>query len=252
MTMFDAIVHGTSVSDAWKNAVMAVYEKPQHHGYHLVVAIDNPDVEDPNVRKLVDALAKREKIRYDAETVASTIFPIGLTAGGKNLKQMTERFLAMYPTLKKFPSNNRGTYFGRMVALPSANGDINQLQLIVDRLTASTREKKTPYQVDILGTDLKTYDAASDKRIPMGFPCLSFCAFQRDHEALHLTAHYRNHYMVERAYGNYLGLGRLLAFIAKEVGLKVGRLTVIAGHAEIDTRPPALAKALAAISKVKS
>jgi hypothetical protein len=49
-----------------------------------------------------------------------------------------------------------------------------------------------------------------------------------------MTAHYRNHYFVERAYGNYLGLGRLLVFIAHEAGLEPGRLLCVSGHAVLD------------------
>jgi hypothetical protein len=40
--------------------------------------------------------------------------------------------------------------------------------------------------------------------------------------------------MFERAYGNYLGLGRLLAYIAHQAELGCGTLTVVAGHARLD------------------
>lgn len=42
--------------------------------------------------------------------------------------------------------------------------------------------------------------------------------------------------MVERAYGNYLGLGRLMAYIASQAGLETGELTVTAGYARLDCR----------------
>ncbi|MGC0352741.1 thymidylate synthase [Streptomyces sp. SAI-124] len=51
---------------------------------------------------------------------------------------------------------------------------------------------------------------------------------------MHAAALYRSQYMFERAYGNYLGLGRLLAYIAAQAGLAVGTLTVMAGHAHLD------------------
>jgi hypothetical protein len=44
--------------------------------------------------------------------------------------------------------------------------------------------------------------------------------------------------MVKRAYGNYVGLGRLLAYVAEEAGLWTGQLTVVAGLAQIE--PPTL------------
>ena len=49
-----------------------------------------------------------------------------------------------------------------------------------------------------------------------------------------LTAQYRNHYYVEKLLGNLIGLGRLMAFVARETGLEVGPLTVVSTHAKID------------------
>jgi hypothetical protein len=45
---------------------------------------------------------------------------------------------------------------------------------------------------------------------------------------------YRNHFYIEKLLGNLIGLGRLMAFVARESGLQVGALTVISTHAEID------------------
>ena len=49
----------------------------------------------------------------------------------------------------------------------------------------------------------------------MGFPCLSFCSFQLDGDTLHMIAQYRYQYLIERGYGNYLGLGQLLGYVSK-------------------------------------
>jgi hypothetical protein len=46
---------------------------------------------------------------------------------------------------------------------------------------------------------------------------------------------YRNHFYIEKLLGNLIGLGRLMTFVAAETGTKVGALTVISTHAEIDT-----------------
>ncbi len=51
---------------------------------------------------------------------------------------------------------------------------------------------------------------------------------------LTLTAQYRNHFYIEKLLGNLIGLGRLMAFVARETQLQVGPLTVISTHAEID------------------
>jgi hypothetical protein len=52
---------------------------------------------------------------------------------------------------------------------------------------------------------------------------------------LMLTAMYRNHTYITRCLGNLIGLGQLQAFVAKEVGLKLGSLTCISTHADLDT-----------------
>jgi hypothetical protein len=72
---------------------------------------------------------------------------------------------------------------------------------------------------------------------PYGGQCLSFLSFHLVPGAprtLLLTAQYRNHYYVEKLLGNLVGLGRLMAFIAAETATKVGALTVVSTHAQID------------------
>ena len=69
----------------------------------------------------------------------------------------------------------------------------------------------------------------------MGFPCLSHCSFQLDANGrVNLLATYRSQYLVQRGYGNYLGLGRLLAYVAAQTELSVGQLTVVAGLAHLE------------------
>lgn len=72
---------------------------------------------------------------------------------------------------------------------------------------------------------------------PYGGQCLSFLSFKivpGAEKTLTMTAMYRNHFYVEKLLGNLIGLGRLMAFIARETNLKVGALTVVSTHAEID------------------
>ena len=50
-----------------------------------------------------------------------------------------------------------------------------------------------------------------------------------------LSAVYRNHYYTEKLLGNLIGLGRLMSFVAAEAGVRVGPLSVLSTHAEVDT-----------------
>jgi hypothetical protein len=45
---------------------------------------------------------------------------------------------------------------------------------------------------------------------------------------------HRNHIYIARGLGNFIGLGRLQAFVAEHAGATLGSLTCISTHAEID------------------
>jgi thymidylate synthase len=84
--------------------------------------------------------------------------------------------------------------------------------------------------------DLRIYDPTRDANRRMNRQCLSFLSFKLDSERrLSLTAVYRNHFYVARLLGNMIGLGRLLEFVTIESGAKIGSLTILSTHAEVDT-----------------
>jgi hypothetical protein len=62
-----------------------------------------------------------------------------------------------------------------------------------------------------------------------------------------MLAVYRRHSYVTRAYGNFLGLARLLNFVAQESGHETGNLLVVTGHATVDA--PGRAELLAAAER---
>jgi hypothetical protein len=50
---------------------------------------------------------------------------------------------------------------------------------------------------------------------------------------------YRNHTYITRCLGNLIGLGRLQHFVASQVGIETGPLTVVSTHAVLDTKSKA-------------
>ncbi|MEB5016537.1 hypothetical protein RXP78_29840, partial [Pseudomonas aeruginosa] len=64
-----------------------------------------------------------------------------------------------------------------------------------------------------------------------GFPCLQHVTFAPAKDGLNVNAFYATQYMVERAYGNYLGLCRLGQFVAHELKLPLKRFTCFTGLA---------------------
>jgi hypothetical protein len=234
MTIPDEI-RADTMSHAWVQALSAVGDLPGRHAFHLIVRMERPQVELPVIRRMADKLLA--DLRLDpVTTVANTLFPAALARLHPEPAALTERYRRLYPRLRRFPSNTAGTYFGRLVALPTEEGTVDQLTGIVDKLrrSATGRRWKATYEADFASTSMAVYRDAKDRRKTMGFPCLSFCSFQLDGDQIHLVAHYRSQYLVQRAYGNYLALGQLLNYVARAAGLRTGQLTVIAGHASIE------------------
>jgi hypothetical protein len=73
-----------------------------------------------------------------------------------------------------------------------------------------------------------------DGRRIMGGPCLNYVALQLDSpRVLNALAVYRNHDFIQRAYGNYLGLGYVMEFICDQTGYSMGKLNCLSSHTSI-------------------
>lgn len=226
------LVRGDTLTDAWVAAVQALLD---HDGdaFDLVVSIEDPCVEhaDPAVIQALDA-ALRGAGKQSVETVANTIFPEALAQTSRDRAELYRRYTDMLPRVRRHPKNAKGLYFERLIRYPlPANGTCNnQIETIIGDLTQQLKgrgPRRSCYEAQIF--------APGKDRLPMGFPCLSSLSFQLDGKQLRLTATYRNQYYVQRALGNFLGLAQLQGFVAREVGLEQGYLTVHAFHAKVDT-----------------
>lgn len=252
-------VEGATVSDAWCRATKALWDLPKRKAVHTVVRIADPvAVVDSAWLRLDELLSQRGE--HSITTVANTIFPAELARTSSDHDHLVARYRRLYPDLKRaLPANRRGTYFGRLVAYPPDARPVDQLGAVIARLSAervlagpkSARyEAAIAHPADVTADDLDgvqdvggqlddctaaagIYQPGVDNN-PMSFPCLSHCSFQLDGRSVHLLAHYRSQYMVARGYGNYVGLGRLLTYVADRAGLSTGHLTVVAGLAQVD------------------
>jgi hypothetical protein len=244
------------VSEAWLNAVQIVDAVPERRLFHLVTRVSDPVAEEPRIRTAADTLL-RELDLAPVDTVANTIFPAQLAAASAGPGELAERYRRMYDTVRRLhKSNRKGTYFGRIVAHPASGGERDQLADLIERLNTELRTrgpKSARYEMNITGPGelaqpadecpaeefsdggpVHIYATGKDTS-SMGFPCLSFCSFQLDGDALHMVAQYRYQYLIERGYGNYLGLGQLLGYVCAAVGLRPGQLTIVAGVAGVDS-----------------
>jgi thymidylate synthase len=125
-----------------------------------------------------------------------------------------------------------GRYFERMTRHRKTDGETyNPLQDLIEKMRRQ-EEAGVHYKA---AYELAVYDPLLDGRLLYGGQCLSFLSFKLHPErGLMLTAMYRNHTYITRCLGNLIGLGRLQAFVAKEAGVKLGSLTCVSTHAEVD------------------
>lgn len=249
------VVETETLSEGWLETVHMVNASPEQTMFHTMTSIRRPLEEVASIRKRCDSLLAALGMA-PVETVANTIFPKRMADASADPQALSERYRAMYPTLRRWDGNRRGTYFGRIVDYPGTEGSFDQLDRLVAKLRNESAQRgpmASRYEVNIAAAaDLATPDGRSDPESGaeaaeavvvhterdnsrMGFPCLSLCSFQLDHGTLHLLAHYRYEFLIKRGYGNYLGLARLQQYVADQCELDVGELTIVTGRAQVDT-----------------
>ncbi|MDF2895080.1 MAG: hypothetical protein K0Q46_1866 [Rhodococcus erythropolis] len=248
-------VRSENIGTAWRDAFTRIVDAGGDQ-VNLMVDIVNPLEEDLGVRDALQLRLADLKISgrsafaqvQSMHTVANTIFPVGLYRPGA--PDAAERFIANVVRSERLRERTRGsrwgTYAGRLVAYPGRNGaPVNQLERILEVLRKDL-DYKDRYEVPLWepANDLPLAatsssatlhgDSVSDNRA-RGGPCLAHISFTSFGGALSMTAVYRRHEYEQRAYGNFLGLARLLHFLAKESGRAVGNLLVVASHASTES-----------------
>jgi thymidylate synthase len=232
----DRYVLAENLSEGWLDAVRLLHDVPGGKVVHLIVRILDPQREVPEIcaaaQGLIDANNRsRKREMPDIETTRNTIFPVAYARRTKGPKQLATYYRERYEEIRGFRDNERGTYFGRIVAYPRGADEkpADQLSDTVRKLRDELRtksNKSSRYEINI-------YSERCD-RSPMSFPCLAHVSVHLQDRKVHLQAIYRNESLVARGYGNFLGLAALQVYIAKAAGAKTGELVITAGHAELD------------------
>lgn len=239
------------IGQAWLRAYEALLDAPRHQLINLAVDIADPLTEDLGVRTALErhlALMRARSSRgswQSVHTVANTIFPISLYNPGR--ADSAARFFAnaqMADRARHGRHSGWGTYIGRLIDYQLPGGTrVNQLENML-RVLRGDRNWADLYEAPLTyPTETSTERAATCVDAPVvgpgdrrrrGAPCLAHISITALDGRLHLTAQYRRHSYVARAYGNFLGLARLLNFLAVESGRQVGGMLVVGTHAEIE------------------
>ena len=240
----DLVIYGDNLSEAWARTVVAVSAAHgKHKAFHVVTRISDPTAEDARIREMADGILA-ERDMAPISTVANTLFPHALARRTPDPEALGRRYMDLLPMLQHLDRENcRGTYFERLVNYETTTGRLNQLAELIRRLKqelavrtkSRTGPKSARYEVPMeqLSANLPVSEAEHDTN-PIGFPCLTLLSFQLDDDQLHVLAHYRSHYLFQRAYGNYLAVCRLLCYVCGQTGLAPGQVTIVAGYAKVD------------------
>lgn len=235
--MHSNLIEGRNLSEAWARAFLACHSAPGGALAPAVVSFDvrerysNWALEVQDIRAELERQLENFDIRSvgqsSIETVAGTIFPepIWRRCSGDR-QELYRRYDRIWPRVKKCRANCHGVYFRRLTAF---NEDVikgNQLEKVIGTWQARVH-RHSALQAAI-------FDPMRDhKPLPRkGFPCLQQVAFHPNgpngRDGLSVTAFYATQYLLEKGYGNYLGLYRLGRFMAGEMGLRLARVVCVA------------------------
>ncbi len=231
------VVSDTDLSRAWAKVFLHILDGRGTEVSPLVLSLTGFDEQDElheiaPVRQALDQ-ALKQKRKISVEDVAYTIFPERLwQISGRNRGRLFELYRGVFPRYVAMNrrANGRGLYFERLTMFGGnvpCNG--NQLEWILSQYNSRSGIRDSMFQAAV-------FDPARDHiaNARVGFPCMQHISFVPTGDGLVVNAFYATQYVFEKAYGNYLGLAQLGAFMAHEMGMHLARLNVTVGVAKID------------------
>ena len=219
-----------NISCAWAKAFLK-FIKQSNNNSSLLVSINNFE-EDMEVREALDnELSTSDK--YPISISAMVVFPyeVWIRRGRPPYKDFREWCLKRFiPRLKARDKNNRrGIYFERMMAYQYYDEKNklcmkDQLSYIIDWW--KKEEFQNGRRPRRSGLQVACFDPRQDQieRQYLIFPCLQQLGFTYDKTGLAINAFYPTQFIIDRAYGNYLGLCHLGMFMAYQLGTKFIRM----------------------------
>lgn len=255
-----------SLEAAWLGVLEAAEPTRDGRLLHAVLSVSDPSAPLQGVVAANDALLLARG-KHTVDTVANTVFPANLYAPPAldyhpNLKPVEVQLLDaaaddlyssycdMLPDLCGFAGNEHGTYFGRLVSWPGKTNDgYNQLMRRVQQLRSHRNQGHSAANAadfaleGVAEIESATFKAVglqmykSDDERQMAFPCLVHVDLSVVSNRLNLLAVYRHWHLVQKAYGNLIGLTRLMHFLSQQTGYEPGELVVHAtvANAEVGT-----------------
>lgn len=230
------LVDEPDMSRAWAKAVLHVIDHSGSEISPLILSVTGFDErgavpETPTIRIALDTLFLAKRMR-SVEDVAFTIFPQRLwkvaqgdrTALFRYYKDAFPRYQAMNPR-----DNRRGLYFERMTEYGRGPCDGNQLEWILSQFEGREGVRRSMFQASVFDP---ARDHVADAQLQ--FPCLQHVSFEPTKQGLVVNAFYATQQLFVKAYGNYLGIAQLGAFMAHEMKTELLRMNVVVGVAKFE------------------
>lgn len=236
LTASPLIIDDTNLSRAWGRLLLQVLDNAGTEISPLILSLtgfaeDGTIDENVNVRQALDQLLK-SKGRVEIDKVAFAIFPqrIWLMSGGDR-NRLYETYRRCFPRWQAMnrKANGRGMYFERMTMYRCDPHKSNQLDWILSQFNSRKGIRRSMFQAAIFDPELDHVTTAQ-----LGFPCLQQVSFVPTPAGLVTNAFYATQQIFDKAYGNYLGLSQLGAFMAHEMRVPLARLNVMIGVAKLE------------------
>lgn len=230
------LVSETNISRAYAQILLHVMSQPGREIAPLYVSITgfaegHAPVEHAGLRIAMDDLL-RSKDKRDVDDVAFTIFPQRYWHMARGDRSALFRYYRMaFPAFRAANRqvNGRGLYFERLTMFGDGPCDGNQLEYVLSQYNSRSGVRRSMLQAAI-------FDPGRDHTptAQLGFPCLQQVSFVPGDAGLVMNAFYATQQLFDKAYGNYLGLAQLGAFMASEMQLPFARLNVMVGIAKLE------------------
>lgn len=243
------VLSGSNLSHLWGRTLWTAIKSPGAELKPILISInefqkDGLPHEDQAIRQSLDAFLEAEDC-WSVEIVGFTIFPERYRRVTDSRQELYEMYFDALPHIKaRQPQlNSKGLYFERLTKFGAGKENDNQLEFIISEFLAG-RKRTSKFQASI-------YDPARDqsKQPYQTFPCLQTVSFVPSTDGLVVNGFYAMQYLLQRAYGNLLGLAHLGAFMAGEMKIPLAQVNMITGVEKLEfpkERLASLAKVISA------
>lgn len=244
--MTPLFITSDNLSAAWSRIYLHILDHPGTEISPLIVSISGferggKSQEDVTVRGALDAVLTGEG-KVSVDDAAYTIFPQRLWQMAKGDRKRLYKMYLDWAVLAYKQSNKklngRGLYFERLVKFGGDGPcESNQLEWILSQYEKNPAIRRSMLQASV-------FDPARDHvaQAQLGFPCLQHVSFLPGKDGLAMNAFYATQQLLFRAYGNFLGLAQLGAFMAGEMGMPFVQLNVTAGVEKLEGLPKGSSK----------